>query len=56
VTIAKVDCTKEKNTCTEHGVRGYPTLIYFKDGAAEGEKYQGGRELDTMAKWVDEKL
>ena len=31
MTVAKVDCTKEKMTCKRFGVRGYPTLILLKN-------------------------
>lgn len=30
VVIAKVDCTKEPEICTEHEVQGYPTLKFYK--------------------------
>merc|ERR1712232_1090325 len=53
VTIAKVDCTKQKSLCTTHGVRGYPTLKYFKGGSSEGEKYQGGRDIASFEKFID---
>ena len=31
-TIAKVDCTKSQSLCQEHGIKGYPTLAYFRFG------------------------
>lgn len=30
--MAAVDATKEKKLGSEFGVKGYPTLKYFKDG------------------------
>ena len=56
IEVVKVDCTKEKNTCNEKGIRGYPTLILFKSGSSEGEKYQGARDIDSLSKWVDEMI
>ena len=34
-TIAKVDCTKSQSLCQEHGIKGYPTLAYFRSGHCE---------------------
>ncbi len=31
VKIVKVDCTVEL-VCTQHGVKGFPTLVLFKNG------------------------
>lgn len=51
--VAKVDCTTNKDVCSKHGVRGYPTLIFFKDGDSTGEKYQGGRTIDAFSDFLD---
>jgi len=50
--VAKVDCTVHRDTCSAHGVRGYPTLQLFKNGEAEGVKYSGARETDAMVEFV----
>mmetsp|Transcript_7214 Transcript_7214/g.10753 ORF Transcript_7214/g.10753 Transcript_7214/m.10753 type:complete len:125 (-) Transcript_7214:80-454(-) len=56
VRIAKVDCTQQKDICTQQGVRGYPTLKMFKDGGSEGEKYQGRRTMEDFDKFIKEFL
>ncbi|XP_041468662.1 thioredoxin domain-containing protein 5-like [Lytechinus variegatus] len=57
VTIAKVDCTKEteKPLCQKHDIRGYPTLLLFKDGEFV-EKHSGTRTLDALENYVRTKL
>ncbi len=32
VTIGKVDCTQFRDLCNEFEVKGYPTLLWIKDG------------------------
>jgi len=57
VVIGDVDCTVEKDLCSKYGVRGYPTIKYFTgDTAADGDKYEGGRDYDTLKSWADENL
>lgn len=51
VTIARVDCTEHRAICTQHGVRGYPTLMMFKDGN-KVEDYENSRELKTLEAFV----
>lgn len=56
VVIADVDCTVEQDLCSKHGVRGYPTIKYFKDGATTGEDYSGGRDFDSLKTFVKDTL
>merc|ERR1712013_121838 len=52
--IGAVDCTTEKELCGKHGVRGYPTILYFPDGEiTDGEKYQGQRDLGALKSFLE---
>jgi hypothetical protein len=54
--IADVDCTADdgKPLCATHGVRGYPTLKWGDPLSLD--TYKGGRDYDTLKKFVDENL
>ena len=39
VLIGDVDCTVHSGLCSKHGVQGYPTIKYYKDGDKNGESY-----------------
>ena len=56
VKIAKVDCTTAKDTCSAMGIRGYPTLIFHKEGDATGEKYTGARTLEAMKEFAESQV
>ena len=58
VLIGDVDCTKEESVCSNNGVSGYPTIMFWTDGAGKdgGEKYQGGRDADALKRHVEENL
>jgi len=56
VVIADVDCTVETELCSTHGVSGYPTIKYYKDGDKEGESYSGGRDFDGLKKFTVDNL
>jgi hypothetical protein len=50
--IADVDCTADgKALCTARGVRGYPTIKY--GDPADLQDYKGGRDFDSLKKFVD---
>ena len=52
VVIADVDCTASgKALCEKHGVQGYPTIKTLSGpDDLDGEKYEGGRDLDSLRK------
>jgi len=51
--LAKVDATEHKELSQQFGVKGYPTLKFFKNGVAQ--EYTGGRTADTIVQWIDKK-
>ncbi|XP_065337000.1 protein disulfide-isomerase A3 [Cloeon dipterum] len=52
VTLAKVDCTEAgKETCSKHGVTGYPTIKIFRNGEVS-QDYSGPREADGIVKYM----
>jgi len=58
VLVGDADCTADgKELCEEFEVRGYPTIKYFTDETdAKGADYQGGRDFDSLKKFVEETL
>ena len=51
--VAKVDATVEKKLAEKYGVRGYPTVKFFKKGVAMD--YTGGRKEAEVLNWVRKK-
>ena len=48
--IAKVDATVEKNSASKFGIRGYPTLLFFK-GGEQLEKYSSQRTAEAIVEY-----
>jgi len=56
VVIADVDCTVETDLCSDKGVSGYPTIKYYTPEHPDGESYSGGRDFDSLKKFVEDTL
>ena len=53
IKLAKVDATIAKQLAETHGIQGFPTIKYFKNGKASD--YSGGRVDTEIVAWVNKK-
>jgi len=51
--IAKIDATEHSGPANTYGVKGYPTIIFFKNGNKIA--YEGDRSVAAMASFVNKK-
>ncbi|CAI5535407.1 unnamed protein product [Closterium sp. Naga37s-1] len=57
IRIAKVDCQAHAELCTNHEVRGYPTLKWFPAAGQGGvEDYGGDRKANVFVDFINSRL
>ncbi|KAL9123358.1 MAG: hypothetical protein Q9187_000085 [Circinaria calcarea] len=55
VSIAKVDADNHKELGRKFGVQGFPTLKWFDGKSDKPMDYTGGRDLESLSKWITDK-
>lgn len=53
VLVGKIDCVDHGDVCMEYGIRAYPTLKFFVNGAEKGD-YRGHRTVVELSHFVTE--
>ena len=53
IRLGKVDATIHVDLASKYGVRGYPTIKFFKNGAPVD--YAAGREAEDIVTWLKKK-
>ncbi|KAF3056415.1 Protein disulfide-isomerase tigA [Daldinia childiae] len=55
VQIAKVDADAERSLGQKYGVQGFPTLKWFDGKSNKPTDYEGGRDLESLTKFITDK-
>ncbi|CAG5180907.1 uncharacterized protein ALTATR162_LOCUS9497 [Alternaria atra] len=55
VSVAKVDADQHKSLGKRFGVSGFPTLKWFDGKSDKPTDYSGGRDLESLSKFITEK-
>lgn len=55
LSIAKVDADANKSLGKRFGIQGFPTIKYFDGKSEKPVDYNGGRDLESLTKFVSEK-
>merc|ERR1711970_575749 len=55
IALAKIDATVHGDLAKRYGVRGYPTLKWFKKDPENALEYGGGRKEPEISSWITKK-
>ena len=55
LSIGKVDADDHKELGRRFGVQGFPTLKWFDGKSDKPQDYNGGRDLESLSKWITDK-
>ncbi|ELR02322.1 Protein disulfide-isomerase erp38 [Pseudogymnoascus destructans] len=55
VSVAKVDADAEKSLGKRFGIQGFPTIKYFDGKSKDPQDYSGGRDLESLTKFITDK-
>jgi protein disulfide-isomerase A1 len=55
IALAKIDATEHGELAKRFGVRGYPTLKWFKKDPENALEYGGGRKEPEIVSWIEKK-
>jgi protein disulfide-isomerase A6 len=55
VRIAAIDADANGNIARKFGVQGFPTIKFFAPGSETGEEYNGGRSLNDLKTYCEQK-
>ncbi|GAB1221222.1 hypothetical protein ENUP19_0071G0046 [Entamoeba nuttalli] len=58
IVIAELDCDNKdhKDLCGKFGISGFPTLKFFRKGTTEPIEYEGGRTVEDLSHFIEEKI
>ncbi len=54
VVIGKYNTDEENDFCSENGVRGLPTLLFFKDGKKTAIRLTGAQKPEAIRQKIEE--
>merc|ERR1711881_483261 len=52
IAVAKIDATVHGELAQKYGVKGYPTLKWFKGDPENALEYSGGRQEPEISNWI----
>lgn len=55
VTVGKVDADEHRELGKRFGIQGFPTLKWFDGKSDTPEDYKGGRDLESLSKFIADK-